>query len=188
MLIIQHRANNLIDPITSDVAEIDVHIDTCGDIIIKHSVDEPGWDLDEYLLSSKHKKFFVDIKQNLDVEYYKKIEEEFGDRLIGLFDVPFPSSFYANKERLPIYRRISEYESNDTNFYTRFWIDPLLSWGPEKYSTLISRNIMYGKIIVACPSLHGQPIEVCKKLWRYLEQRKDIEGIVTKYVDEFRRI
>lgn len=188
MLIIQHRANNLTDPVTSDIAEVDIHIDMNGDIVVKHDPSDSGWQLDYFLACTKHKKFFVDIKQNLSVDYYNKIIEEFGDKLIGLFDVPFPSSFFANKEKLPIYRRISEYESNDTNFYTRFWIDPLLSWGPEKYSILISRNIMYGKIIVACPSLHGQSIEVCKKLWRYLEQRKDIEGIVTKYVDEFRRI
>ena len=131
MLVIQHRVNSPLSlgtnlyHLKSKFVEVDVHIKYNGEVVVKHSPDDRHSELPikdyfkamEYPYLPNHvDKYFVDIKQNMDVYYLKKIVNIFGDKLLGLFDVPFPSSFYANKAGLPIYRRISEYEANDTTF------------------------------------------------------------------------
>lgn len=194
MLVIQHRANELTIPITSDAAEIDVHIDTYGDIVVKHDPDASGWKLDYFLSCTKHKKFFVDIKQNLSIHYYKKIIEAFGNRLIGLFDVPFPSAYELAWNNVDFYARLSEYEMAPVKLTNKFWLDPLANWDELTYSYLLHSLLCEDKVMICCPSLHGRPIEECRVIWDWMKNQTlvakhdRIQGIVTKHVEEARSV
>lgn len=195
MLIIQHRANSLHHAVLSDAAEIDVHLTESDGFIVKHNIDECGWELSSFLERTRYKKFFVDIKQNLEVEHYRRLVKLFGDRLIGLFDVPFPSAYYAEQAGLPIYHRFSEVESPFGTGFAEFrggfrpnkiWFDPLMAQDDCQFGMMFlpPHNV---KMIVACPSLHGHPFDSCIKVWNFIRERTyklNIEGIVTKHTTE----
>jgi hypothetical protein len=190
MKIIEHRVNKPIVDIKTPYAEIDIHINKHGDVVVRHEpIDEDYYSLDEYLCISKHEKFFVDIKQNLDVDYLKKIIEEFGDRLLGLFDLPLPSAYYAAEAGIEFYGRLSEFEpvSHLTN---KYWVDPLRTQYLLDYLNLLEDLDGDCCAIICCPSLHGHNLGFCKPFWHWLkfENKWDIiEGIVTKYPNEFGR-
>lgn len=196
MLVIQHRVNELGAPAFTDVAEIDVHIDKYGRILVKHCPDEEGSTLSYYLSSSKHKKFFVDIKQNLSVEHYKKIIKAFGDRLFGLFDIPMPAAYFTDREGIDFYHRLSQFEDASylsKNSGNKYWLDPLGNWPGEcdlhTYSHLLG-NILYSDfVVIACPSLHNRGLQACIDVWKLAAGNKDkVVGIVTKYPKECREI
>jgi len=187
MLVIQHRANNIHDPVYTDVGEIDVHIDSEGSMVVKHHLEDCGWELEFYLERATHKKFFVDIKQNLRVKDYVRIINAVGDRLIGLFDVPMPAGYFLARSGISFYARLSEIE-RPTTLTDKFWLDPLINWSPESYD-VISNSIFVDKLktIVACPSLHGRDAIECRTLWRWLKDNR-FKGIVTKHPKEFMEI
>lgn len=166
-------------------AEIDVYITDRGEIVAKHDpcfnevspvkvsaiVEHAGFD-----------KFFVDIKQNLDLDFLEKIMDAFGDKLHGLFDVPMPAAYYAMREDLPIYQRLSEFEPR-LDLGNKYWLDPLMWCTSQKYHKLLSTVPDGGKVIICSPELHGQTTIV--EVWHWIKERledKDsrIEGLVTK--------
>jgi len=187
MLIIQHRANSLSDSVTSNCAEIDIHLDVYGDLGVKHDVCESGWILQSFLERTGYKNFFVDIKQNLSTKDYLRVIEIFGDRLIGLFDVPMPAAYFLSRDNIPFYARLSEFELPDT-LSTRYWLDPLTKWDGTIHNALLTMLAPRNRVVVACPSLHGQSVEKCENVWSLFslwdktEGAPIIEGIVTKHV------
>lgn len=201
MIFIQHRLNSplRIGPnvkLPSTFAEVDVHISYKGQVVIKHNPDDRSgeWPVEEYLASMEKKGltgYLVDIKQNLDVKYLDRIAKAFGSKLIGLFDIPWPSLHDAlRKTTLPIYCRVSEYEPFHTS-YPGVWLDPLMLWTPSHYVSLFRHIEAQGapNIIVAAPSLHGHRKEMDLKVMRRLLDEdskgnlKLIKGVVTKHVD-----
>ncbi len=175
-------------------AEIDVQVCDDGRLRAKHNPSDnqlPPIPIEEVIDHSGYERFFVDIKQNLDIYYLRKIVYAFGDKLIGLFDVPFPSSFYAYKDNLPIYSRVSEYEL-PYKMLGKVWLDPLESYNIHKYASLLIRAKYQAwdsiKTIVACPSLHGKGLSECVPVWRWASKQKEVFAIVTKHIGECRRI
>ena len=198
MLVIQHRANGLLRHWSNTapavgIAEVDVHIDMYGEILVKHNPNEPGYKLSYFLKYSKHEKFFVDIKQNLPVPLLLKIMRAFDKRSIGLFDVPMPSAYFLAKEGVNFYSRLSEYERPE-GLTNRYWLDPLETWDFKTYKHLIHSLQDTDRTIIACPSLHGQPLSVCQRLWKWIKVEVQIgghdriEGIVTKHVEECEKV
>lgn len=192
MKIIQHRVNGAggLRP-RSKWAEIDVHVDHNGNLIAKHDPDDPWPTYAESYVPSWD-GFFVDIKQNLRVEYYNKIAELFGSKLIGLFDVPFPAAYFLAKSKpaYPVYYRYSELEKQQY-FATHLWLDPIVSQDFYAYANLINDAMSYTKsIIVAAPSLHGGSLNDDKNIYWLLKNmgRQNnglpIDGLVTKYAKE----
>ncbi len=193
MLVIQHRSNDISKACLSEYAEIDVQINHKGKPIVRHNPYGDYVRLDMFINLMKYDKVFVDIKQNLDVKDLKKIVEECGDKLIGLFDVPFPSVYYASHWRWPIYHRVSEWESGYPIYGpSKYWLDPLENYHVEKYQILYdgiqNRSQGFDQIIVACPSLHFEPIDSSIKIWEWMKDKKSIQGIVTKHVAKCREI
>lgn len=182
MLIIQHRVNELEIPVYSKYGEIDIHLNFYDELHVNHDVQGPGWKLENFFEKTEFEKFFVDIKQNLPVEDLQRIVEIFDERLIGIFDVPFPSAYYAMKAGCPIYFRRSEYEPMHSEF-DKYWLDPLTRWDPNIYASLLPHK---GEVIIACPSLHGRLTKECREVWNWIRRVDDsrIKGIVTKHVKE----
>jgi hypothetical protein len=188
MLVIQHRVNVIYTEHSAQYAEVDVQVADDGSLVIKHNPDDYPVSLESYLKWSKFDGYFVDIKQNMDVKYIKYIAEAFGDKLLGLFDIPMPSVFFTPHLNLPIYLRVSELEPYNKNF-RHIWLDPLKSYSPSRYGGLLNLLPHYTdiQVIVACPSLHGKTMRECKEVWEYLKKH-NIQGIVTKHVKECTKI
>jgi len=191
MKIIAHRVNKW-KPVNIGVygAEIDVQISHDGKIRAFHEPNEsrPG-ELGMIFDHSGYERFFVDIKQNLDVEWLKKIVKAFGTKLIGLFDVPHPSAYYAHQAKLPVWDRLSEYESVRGHGGARskkFWLDPLRSWNPSAYGGLLNQVPKDGKVILCSPELHGRRGAMIEDCWGWARDRIQKKGddrifaIVTK--------
>ena len=165
-------------------AEIDVHISDRGEVVAKHDPcanPMPPVSVKHIVNHSGYNNFFVDIKQNLDVDFLEKIVRVFGKRLHGLFDVPMPSAYYAIRENLPIYQRLSEFEPY-LNLVNKFWLDPLMSCSAYKLSFVPND----GKVVICSPELHGQATIV--EVWDWILNRLEdndsrIEGLVTKFPD-----
>lgn len=193
MLILAHRVNDFIpgNTTSADGAEIDVQVCDDGVIRAKH---DPCWNqvpplrVSTIIEKSGYNKFFVDVKQSLKPVFIKLIADQFGDKLLGLFDIPMPSVYFTPSLRLPIYIRVSELEPYNRNF-NKVWLDPLKSHSPSRYGGLLTLLPSHSQVdvIVACPSLHGKSLRECKQVWSYLKN-KNIQGIVTKHVEVCREI
>jgi len=192
MKIIAHRVNNWkpVNRFGVYGAEIDVQVSNDGKIRAFHEPNEsrPG-ELDMIFDHSGYDKFFVDIKQNLDVEWLKKIVKVFGNRLLGLFDVPHPSAYYAHEAKLPIWDRLSEYEAvrgHGGISSKKFWLDPLRSWSPGAYGGLLNQVPKDGQVIICSPELHGRRGDMILDCWEWARNRVQVKGderifgIVTK--------
>jgi len=169
-------------------AEIDVQFLNDGRIVAKHDPYHglPPGNIANILEYSGYDKFFVDIKQQLEVKHLEKIAYIFGDKLHGIFDVPFPLQYYASRTNLPIYQRLSEWEPA-SNLTGRYWLDPLMACSSWKYQKLLSTVKKGEKVMLCSPELHGQSCNIVD-VWMWVEERlKDgderIEGIVTKLPD-----
>lgn len=198
MKIIQHRVDGDSKSL-SPYAEVDVHINHFGHVVIGHDPDDLiNYDEFTYVADvyDKHDKFFVDIKQNLPLKHLKKIVDVFGNKLLGIFDVPWPSAFYAQKDKIaPIYHRVSDYES-PFPFGSAFWIDPIgTNFAPFDYDRILINTFIAiagrsSKFIVACPSLHGYDLKATVSVWEFIRaaqkigQEIAVEGIVTKFTEE----
>jgi len=193
MKVLSHRQNDWKPVNKSGIwgAEIDVQVCDDGELRARHDPDPGAYysgDIDIIFDHSDFERFFVDIKQNLDIKWLKRIVEKFGHRLIGLFDIPFPSAYFARIAGLPIYARLSEFEPV-VRLFDSFWVDPLVSQKYTTHARLITSTDKNHKIIVACPSLHGHDLEASRNVWETfvnLETMKDkdwgvIEGVVTKF-------
>jgi len=183
--VIQHRYNDPLKPLHSKYVEIDVHVAENSTLIVKHDPDDNVRYRASYMAKLEGiEGFFVDIKQSLDIQNLKRIADNFGDKLIGLFDVPFPSAYFARKAGIPVYGRISEFEPIE-RLFDRFWIDPLTSWNYKRYVDLLKTTDQNHKVIIAAPSLHGHgpeiDIKVALALMNVLGRFGQVEGIVTKY-------
>jgi len=195
MKIITHRVNGWSSTNEFDVygAEIDVQVCADGRIRAFHEPDEiRPTNLLTIFEYSKYKRFFVDIKQNLDIRWLKHIVATFGSKLIGLFDVPFPSIYYAHQAGLPVWDRLSEYEAARGCGGIRsrkFWLDPLKSWSPGTYGGLLHQTSKDSKVMICSPELHGCRKEIVDDCWGWMQRRIDngderIWGIVTKRPSE----
>jgi len=194
MLVIEHRANFLTEPEKSTLGEIDVHILENGKFAVKHDIYEGGWILEHFLKHSMHDRFFVDIKQNLKVGVYERLIETMGDRLIGLFDVPMPAAYFLAKKGVKFYERLSEFE-NPTALTDRFWLDPLANQVVPHFERLLWETTANQKFIYASPELHGCSMLEAANAWGSLKafvsgknRFAKLEGIVTKYPEEFSKI
>lgn len=170
-----------IDAQINDVGRVKAQHDPCGNQI-------PPIDVDIIIKHSGYDKFFVDIKQNMSIEFLKMIVEAFGDKLHALFDVPMPSAYFAMRAGLPIYQRLSEFEPC-LGLGNKYWLDPLVSYTECKYEFLLSKILPGGKVIICSPELHGHK---ATEVWNWIEeklQNKDsrIEGLVTKSPDRAMR-
>ena len=192
MIVIQHRAADVTGFTNkAEFAEIDVHINSIGDVVIKHDPDDVEWEIDHFFRVSKHKKFLIDIKQNLHIDYLEKIAEEFEGRSLGFFDVPFPSAFYARQQGFKIWARLSEFEPINYLF-DHFWVDPLASWTGGKYLSLMAKADQNHKMMIASPELHGVERSQMLAVWETIQMvtsgdveiRGEIVGMVTKYPKE----
>lgn len=184
--IIAHRVNhwNVRNKHGVYGAEIDVQVMNDGTIKAVHDPNDwrPG-SISEIFDYAGYYKFFVDIKQNLDVRFLRRIVDLFEDRLIGLFDVPWPSAYYARRAGLPIWERLSEYEPVRGKC-KRFWLDPLRGWHSSKYERLLKQVPRGSKVIVCSPELHeeSQSSELIS-CWGWIKDNVAngrIYGLVTK--------
>jgi len=199
MKLIEHRVNDWKPGNIHGAyaAEIDVHVCDDGILRAKHNPSGNEFEpvtVEDMLLHSDYEHFFVDIKQNLDLYYLQKIVDTFGDKLIGIFDVPFPSSYYAYKAGLPMFSRISEYEM-PYKMLGNIWLDPLEAQNVFRYASLFNKakydtweNWAKTNFIIACPSLHGINVSKCIPVWQWAMKHEQIFGIVTKCVDECRKV
>jgi len=188
MKVIEHRINlPSTEPITP-YAEIDVQLGERGLFLVRHDITDSGPYLFQYLRESKHESFLVNVKQSLSITHLSRLIEEMGDRLIGLFDVPWPLMYYASNSNYPVYCRISQYEP--PNWLTcKYWLDPLGFEEPGTYNVLyevIRETQAYNEIMVCCPSLHHYELDKCKEVWEWMKDKEQIQGIVTKYAEECR--
>jgi len=179
-----------------EAVEIDVQVDEGGAPVVWHDCTNLliGKTLHTYMEQSAARSIFVDIKQNLPVEQLRNIVDVVGDRLLGLFDVPFPSAYFARKEGLPIYARLSEYEPVN-RLFDSFWVDPLAAQTFSTHAHLITSTDPHHKLVVACPSLHGHHLEYSRDVWRTFKRLNEstgrrqwgnILGMVTKFPLEAR--
>ena len=184
MRIIQHRYNDPNDSLYAKSVEIDVHVIENGSLAVKHDPDSIGVRASYFAKNTPNiDGFFVDIKQNLSVPHLKRIVGTFGKKLLGIFDVPFPSAYFATKAGLPVYARLSEFEPVQMLF-DKFWLDPLVSWTPKKYLELFGSTSTHHKVVVAAPSLHGHSCATDIRVAQALERAdvcSQIEGFVTKH-------
>jgi len=191
MKVIEHRVNLPKQATITPYAEIDIHVGEHGRLVVKHDLEGKGWDIGRYIHESSHEKFFVDIKQNLDVVHYQMIINQFGERLLGIFDVPFPSAYFASQAGIEFYGRLSEFELAPMRLVNKYWVDPLSEWDDKMYRRL-TYSVGYGaEVILACPSLHEKGIADCDEVWKWMRDThmKDrIEGIVTKHPKEFMEV
>ena len=194
MLVIEHRANFLSYPKKSNLGEIDVHLLEDGVFGVKHDIDGHGWELESFLERSNREKFFVDIKQNLPTDVYERLIKIMGDKLIGLFDVPMPAAYFLAKKGVKFYERLSELE-NPTNLTDRFWLDPLANQVVPHFERLLWETTANQKFIYASPELHGHSFLEASNAWGALKafvstenRYAKLEGIVTKYPEEFTKI
>ena len=171
-------------------AEIDVQFTDNGEIVAKH---DPYWNsvppvsVSNIVKHSNYDKFFVDIKQNMDIKYLEMIVEAFGDKLHALFDVPYPSALYAIKAGLPVYDRISEFE-HPLNLTQGVWLDPLMACFSSKYEALLGRLDKNNRAMICSPELHGQGTQIIE-VWGWIKDKLEagdprIEGLVTKAPDK----
>lgn len=198
MLVIQHRANELSTSLESNITEIDVHLSDQWGWTVKHDIRSQGWRLDYFLDKSESNKFFVDIKQNLSINHYVELVKLFGDRLVGLFDLPMPSAYFATSSKLfnlPIYLRVSEFEFPN-KLSNKYWIDPLCSQSAVRHSMIFNKiRDMHEnpRVIFACPSLHGKELPQCKSVWNWIKNmssldKRFVQGVVTKHVAKCQEI
>lgn len=190
MMILQHRANNLAKPVKTNYAEIDVQIDATNQIVVSHELWTEGAQVDYFLDNSRYEKFLINIKQNLDVKDLRRIVNKFYKRSLGLFDVPFPSAYYAVKAGLKVWGRLSEYEKLN-RLFSRFWVDPLVAQTPDHFLTLIAQADPNHELIIASPDLHGASFDNVLSVWEALKcernndivVRRKIVGLVTRYAE-----
>jgi hypothetical protein len=188
MIIIQHRANYLRDA-HCEAAEIDVQIDRWGEVVVGHDLWSGPFKANFFLKHTEHQKFLIDIKQNLPIEKLQLIADTFGTRSMGLFDVPFPSAYFAIKEGLNVWGRLSEFEPVN-HLFSKFWVDPLASQG-EILSDLFCRTQLNHKLIIASPELHGHSLEFAIETWDAIKLKLQWPGaggkpvgLVTKFPKE----
>lgn len=189
MIIIEHRRNDIAYGANTTHAEIDVQINHKGEVVVGHDLWGKTLKAEFFLKYSAHKKFFVDIKQNLPIEKLQLIADVFGDRCIGLFDVPFPSAYFAVKAGLNVCGRISEFEPIN-HLFSKFWVDPLASQG-SVLTDLFCRTQPNHRLIVASPELHGHGIERAFEAWDAIKLKLEWPnvggnpvGLVTKFPRE----
>jgi hypothetical protein len=193
MMIIQHRANDHMNQRKASFAEVDVWVCDDGRLRLKHDVKgdagcAPPITVETFLLNAPWDKFFVNIKQSLSIEDYWRIEAAFENRLIGLFDIPMPAAYRLSAHATcPIYERVSEYEGGLRTGYV--WLDPLDGHEYDNYwnASRPPKIRASDKVIIACPSLHGEGINECRKLWSFLKLNglwAEPTGIVTKFPEQ----
>ena len=191
MLVIQHRANFPPTNAKTAVAEIDVQIDNQGRVVVGHNPDGIFHTAEFFLKHTKFKKFFIDIKQNLPVEYLHKIMATFRGKSIGLFDVPMPSAYFLTRSGAAFYQRLSEFEPVQY-LSNKFWLDPLSYQDPEAFLNVLRRTQQNQEVVFASPELHNNSFEEAKRVWLALRiynyhnrNNAKIAGVVTKYPEEF---
>lgn len=183
MIVVQHRVNNPLDKLYTDFAEIDVYVDGNTPIVC-HNLGDYKCYLEDYVETSKASKFFVDIKQNLSVEQFKRIDELAGHRVLGYFDVPYPSVYYLRE--YPIWYRFSEFEPQMDNSNS-LWVDPLVSQTKNKMLSMLAMAHPDSRLMIASPELHGNSKKEVLDTWdgiKFFKQRNKgagIFGLVTKF-------
>lgn len=188
--IIQHRANSLLNlrfqPPVVDYAEIDVHVGIDGKVVVRHDPDDQWGEYNaiEYLRRAPFKGYLVDIKQNLEVKYLKRIQEVFKDKLLAFIDIPWPSLHFALQDSsLPILGRLSYYEPYNLR-YNAFWLDPLRDCEVDSYVDLLNDIHYSKKAIVAMPSLYGKGLDEDLEVYKVLAEKYQVDGVVTKFPKE----
>ena len=82
-------------------------------------------------------------------------EAKFKGKILG---PPFPSAYHLRKSRLTVFARLSEFEPIN-QLFDKFLVDPLASWGVDKYLGLFEQASPNHELIVMCPSCHGHNID-----------------------------
>lgn len=188
MKIIQHRVNDILGlNKQTNYAEVDVWIDGTGKVLCHHEPDEDIKTYPALLMRKRFEGFFINIKQSLSIPNLSKVMAAFEDKVIGLFDVPWPQALEAHYHGCPVYFRLSEYEAPPPGAGL-IWLDPLMGNSGNNYLDLISQVPIDGKVIIASPELHGRSFEASQNVWRYIKSCLEkeisiglIEGIVTRY-------
>lgn len=198
MMIIQHRVNDHRQEQKARFAEVDVWVCDDGRLRLKHDVkgDEgcvPPIDVETFLDNAPWEKYFVNVKQSLNIQDYLAIEGVFNSRkkLIGMFDVPMPNAKRLNDFSPFVYERLSEYEGGLNTGSA--WVDPLDGNSPKQYFDLcesfrrrrgVTRIAKDENLIICCPSLHGYTMECSRIVWEWIKGQSkwlEIAGIVTKH-------
>ena len=202
--VIQHRVNDYLIPRLSDFAELDIHIDSDGEVVIKHDPDERLAVRVPAILSMGFDKLLIDIKQNLSPRFIRKIVDVVGfDNILGFIDVPWPSaSFFLNGVKPNLYWRLSRYERPPEDA-SKIYIDPITEKCETRdYKRLIidfsyynRRNGGEATYIIAAPDLHGKDLNSTLQVVRDLHEDfantymiKSLEGIITKYPTEVQEL
>jgi hypothetical protein len=127
---------------------------------------------------------YCEVNKQIDIKEARAIAMNKG--FCGFLGAPFPIAYKMRKSGLPIYARYSEFEPIN-HLFDRFLVDPLASWGVDKYARLISEAQPNHKLIVVCPSVHGH-VTLDAELVRRCRHHSVIEGWITATPDVVRRV
>ncbi|TFH25949.1 hypothetical protein E4G67_00085 [Candidatus Bathyarchaeota archaeon] len=125
-----------------------------------------------------------DISNCLYLPTVRELQQWINNRDISAFiNVPFPLAYHARKACLPVYGRISEFEPACLLF-DRFLIDPLVSWGTQKYKDLIETTQLNHRLLIMMPSTHGHSLDLDIEVTQLCIGDSRIEGLITKHPGE----
>jgi hypothetical protein len=129
------------------------------------------------------KGYYYFIDGHLDV---KRAREKFADsRCLGFLGVPFPAAYRLRRAGLPVYARYSEFEELN-RLFDQFLLDPLASWGVQKYESLIELADPHHELIVVCPSIHGHMMD--EAIAQIVLQYPVVKGLITDMPDVVRKV
>lgn len=127
---------------------------------------------------------YYEVNKQINIKEARSIA--MANEFCGFLGAPFPTAYHMRKSGLPVYARYSEFEPLN-HLFDKFLVDPLASWGIDKYAKLISEAQPNHKLLIVCPSVHGHTtldVELVRRCRHY----SVIEGWITATPDVVRRI
>lgn len=97
--------------------------------------------------------------------------------------VGFPEAYKLVKAGLPVLGRISEFEPV-CRIFRHHLIDPLTSWGVNRYGKLIEDTDPNHELYIMMPSTHGHGLVTDKAVAEMCAKYPRVKGLVTKYPEE----
>lgn len=101
--------------------------------------------------------------------------------------VGFPSAYDLVKVGLPVLGRISEFEPT-CRLFKYHLIDPLTSWGVNRYELLIETTDLNHELYIMMPSTHGHGLITDIAVAKMCAKYPRIKGLVTKHTEELEAI
>jgi hypothetical protein len=97
--------------------------------------------------------------------------------------VGFPTAYGLVKTGLPVLGRISEFEPV-CRLFRYHLVDPLTSWGVNRYEHLIESTDLNHELYIMMPSTHGHALVTDIAVAQMCSKYPRVKGLVTQFPDE----